>query len=173
MRDAGLACAVLVGFWCDSPGGAKILVLVGRTGDGDGHECFVCRAELWACARMDVAGFACDVGFDFWLRGGLGFSTAVGTHRMDFSVVGGLGAAKRTQPIARERIFRSNLANVGAGAICAFSWLGAMARLAMALRCDDAGAGALVARAQHTKLKSLHDTNLLLQTPHFFLPESA
>ena len=55
------------------------------------------------------------------------------------------GAAKRAEPIARERLFRTNLANVGAGPLRTLSWLGAMAGLVVALCRIDAGAGALVA----------------------------
>ncbi len=64
---------------------------------------------------------------------------------MDIFVAGALGAAKCAQSIAGKCLFRANPADLGAGAICPISRLGAMAGLAVALCGADVGAGALVA----------------------------
>ena len=64
---------------------------------------------------------------------------------MDLLIAGRVGPAKRAQPITRERLLCTNLANLGAGQICSLSWLGAMVGMVVALCCSDAGARALVA----------------------------
>ena len=94
---------------------------------------------------MDLAGFSRGVGFGFWMCHRFDVFAVVDPYRLDVFIAGRAGAAKRAEPIARERLFRTNLANVGAGPLRTLSWLGAMAGLVVALCRIDAGAGALVA----------------------------
>ena len=120
MRSPWLFDPMPAWLWRDSPIWPATFLFVSGAGFWFGCERVICGLELWPQPCLELVGRSRGVGLGVWMRVEPIFRDAFFPHLLGVFVVRVVGTTKCAEPVARERLLRPNLADLGAGSIHPF-----------------------------------------------------